>query len=196
MKNNMTANHLGDMAFIEECTGEIAQTIDAVVLFIRPVKGLHFGLLALIGVIFCVHPVRDDKDLHILEKPKARCKALAMITIDLIKGFSDLNPPAFQLNMHQRQTIDQDRHIIAINAVAFLCDLMHHLKSVLAPFVGVEEIDADLLSIITSEPEFLAENMGTLKNISLIEVVEDTEKFIIREACIVMSLKLKFQIGK
>ena len=74
-----------------------------------------------------------------------------MIAVDLIEGFKDFHPPPLQLDMHQGQAVDQDSDIIAINAVTFLRDLVGDLKTVFAPFVGVEEVDALLAVIIPAK---------------------------------------------
>lgn len=42
---------------------------------------------AVVGVVFGVHAVADNKDLHILEQAAAYPERIPMVAIDLVEGF-------------------------------------------------------------------------------------------------------------
>ena len=67
-----------------------------------------------VGIVLGVGAVGDDKKLHILKKAAARPKGVALIAVNLVKGFPDGDAAAFELYMYHRQTIDKDGHIIAV----------------------------------------------------------------------------------
>ena len=48
-----------------------------------------------VRVVLGVGAVRNDKDLHILKKPRSRPKTLLLIAVDLVEGFANGNAPSF-----------------------------------------------------------------------------------------------------
>ena len=95
-----------------------------------------------IGVILGVRSIGNDENLHILIQTTCRKEAVSLITFDLIKGFPDGNASAFQLYMDKRQTIDQNRHVIACVMSAFgFFILVNNLKAVIVNILFVNKLN-------------------------------------------------------
>ena len=67
-----------------------------------------------IGIILRIRPIRNDENLHILIQSRTRPKTIALVAIDLIERLANLHAAPLQLQMHERQAIDENRHIIAV----------------------------------------------------------------------------------
>ena len=74
-----------------------------------------------VGVIFCVRSVGDNKNLHIVEQAAARPKAVALVAVDLIECLADSYPATLQLHMNQRQSVDENGHIVTVIVGSALC---------------------------------------------------------------------------
>ena len=76
-----------------------------------------------------------------------------MVTVDLVKGFFQAQAPALELNLYQRQAINQQRNVKARFArVLFgveLLNLTGNLKLVLAPFIFIDKTEPFLRTVIT-----------------------------------------------
>ena len=68
MQDDVFANHLGQVALFQKLVGKIIQLAHFVIVGIGPKEGLLEGLIAVVGKIFCIDPVGDDKNLDILEE--------------------------------------------------------------------------------------------------------------------------------
>ena len=63
-----------------------------------------------------------------------------MITLNLIVSLFQFNAATLQFNLHQRQTVDENRDIISAFFAALNRDLIRNLKLILAPILLVEEL--------------------------------------------------------
>ena len=117
----------------KEGLGEVHQVGDDVVFGIRPerrkLKAVA-GLAALsrrrrveildmpqaggVGIILRIRSVGDNEYLHIVKKPAACPKAVALIAIDLVERLADSHAPPLQLHMDEGQPVDKDGHIVAV----------------------------------------------------------------------------------
>ena len=131
----------------KECAGKVHQIGNDAVFPIRP-KGRKFKAVAClfaalsgrsgaffnvavagrIGVVFRVRAVGDNKNLHVLVQTAASPKAVPLVTVDLVECLLDRHTAPLQFHMNQRQTVYQNRDIIAViidkKAVLFLCDTL------------------------------------------------------------------------
>ena len=81
-----------------------------------------------VAVILGIGTVADDEDLDILEQAGSRPEALPVIPPDLVERLLDVHAAPFQLDMHQRQAVHQDGHVIAVVTLATLRNvLVDHL---------------------------------------------------------------------
>ena len=86
--------------------------------------------------------VRDYEDLHELEKPRLRPEALALIALDLVERLAKRHAAALELDVHQRQAVHEDGHIVAVPVRAPVgLVLVHDLQAVPVDVVAVEEHD-------------------------------------------------------
>ncbi len=63
-----------------------------------------------------------------------------MVTLNLIVSLFQFNAATLQFNLHQRQTVDEDGHVIATFLATFNRNLIGNLKLVLTPILLVEEL--------------------------------------------------------
>ena len=127
-----------------------------------------------------------------------------MIAVDLVEGFPDGNAPALQLNMDQRQTIDQYRHIIAIIVGSALlggdCILIYDLQAVVVNALLVDELDVFALPVIPAEHLHIVflNQTGLFKNAGVgicQHLVPEPLPFAVRKAIVVQLFQLRPQIG-
>ena len=108
---------------------------------------------AVVGVVFGVHAVADNKDLHILEQAAAYPERIPMVAIDLVEGFLQPQTATLKFNLHQRQAVNQQRDIEAgFTRVLLGVELRHlarHLKLVLAPLLFIDKAEPLLGAVIT-----------------------------------------------
>ena len=133
-------------------------------LFARPAPSrIHLTDMALarrIGIVLRIRPVRDHKNLDVLIEPCARPERIPLIAFDLVKRLTDLHAAPFQLQMHERQPVHEDRHIVAIRmcrrilprpCTALHRILMDHLQAVVVDIVLVDQTDILRRAIVTSQ---------------------------------------------
>ena len=116
----------------EKCLGKIHQIGNDFVVPIRPeggelkaVAGL-FGFissLALlfdvaaaggVGIILRVGAVGDDENLDVFKKAACCPESVALVALDLVERLADGHAAPLQLDMYQRQTVDEDSHVVGI----------------------------------------------------------------------------------
>ena len=70
-----------------------------------------------VGVVLRQRAVADHEELHVVEQARARPERVALVAVDLVERLADVHPAALQLDMHHRQAVDQDRHVVAVRAL-------------------------------------------------------------------------------
>ncbi len=71
----------------------------------------------------------------------------------LVKRFTDCHTTLFQLDLHQRQTINQNRHIVTVGMASRLLKLLNHLHFVTSNGLLVEQVDVFYMAIIKDKIE-------------------------------------------
>ena len=71
----------------------------------------------------------------------------------LVKRLTDCHTTLFQFNLHQRQTIDQNRHIITVSMASRLLKLLNDLHFVASNGFLVEQVDVFYMAIIKDKIE-------------------------------------------
>ena len=98
-----------------------------------------------VGIIFCVRPVADNKNLHVVKKSATRPKRISAVTIDLIKRLANGNAAPFQLDVHERETVYQNRHVVAVGVPGSLRGadfvLIDNLQAIVMDIGAVDERD-------------------------------------------------------
>jgi hypothetical protein len=95
-------DHFGNVAFVEKRVGKFTQLIHCRVVGAAPGECLLETLLAVVGVVSGINPVRDDEQLEILEQPAPRGIAVPVVSVDLIERLFQLQPAPLQFDLDQR----------------------------------------------------------------------------------------------
>ena len=98
-----------------------------------------------VRIVLRIRPIGNHENLYILVEPCPCPERIPLIPIDLIECLADLHPAPLQLQMHQRQPVYQDRHVIAIvigsPILLPILILMNHLQAVIMDLLFINERD-------------------------------------------------------
>lgn len=84
-----------------------------------------------VGIVFRVCAVGDDENLDIFKKAACCPEAVALVALDLVERLADGDAAPLELDMYQRQTVDEDSHVVACVVIACsLLVLVEHLQAV------------------------------------------------------------------
>ena len=80
-----------------------------------PVFALLFDVAAAggVGIIFRVGVVGDHKNLDVFKQAARGPKAVALVALDLVERLADGHAAPLELDMYQRQAVDEDGHVVA-----------------------------------------------------------------------------------
>lgn len=184
----------------KEGLGEVNQIGNNAVIGIRPIgckleavaRLFFFDLLCLgildviepggIGIIFCIGTVGDHEDLHKLVKAACRPEAVPLIAVNLVEGFTDGNATALQFNMDHRQTVDEDRNIIAVIVDSPLAGghgvLIDDLQNIVVDILFVNEGDILAFTVIALQHLYMVflNESGLFRNAQIRICKHFTEK--------------------
>ena len=71
-----------------------------------------------VGVVLGQRAVADHEELDVLEQARAGPEAVALVAVDLVERLADVDAAALELDVHQRQAVDQDRDVVAVRRAA------------------------------------------------------------------------------
>ena len=221
-KYTVTGKNIQNGVLAEKGLGEVYKVRDNAVVRICPERSelkaiagfellgfLRFGVLDVIetggiGIVFRIRAVGDHEDLHEFIQSAGCPEAVPLIAVDLIEGFPNGNTPALQLDMDQRQTVDQHRHIIAvIVGSAFLGRdgiLVDDLQIIIMDALLVNKLDVFALAGIPAEHLHivLLNQAGLFENAGVCvcqHLVPETLPFAVRKAIVIQLFQLRPQIG-
>ena len=196
VEHDVFADHFGDVAGFQKFAGEAVEDIgQPVVVPVGPIESLLEGLVAVVGVVLSVHTVADHEDLHVLKKGSAGTKGMLLVAIDLVEGFFEFQPTAFEFDLYQRQTVDKQRYIVAVLVLALHGHLVRDLELVLAPVLGVDELKIEVVAVVADDVLLLPQGLGLFEDRALAENIEDFLKFAGSERDPVVFFELGFQVG-
>ena len=92
-----------------------------------------------VGIVLGVGAVGDHEDLGVLKQTAACPEGISLIAVDLIEGLTDGHASALQLDMHQREAVDQDGDIIAVEVLGAV---------ILADFVLVDDLKQIVVNVL------------------------------------------------
>ena len=153
-----------------------------------------------VGVVFRVRAVGDNENLHILIQSAARPKAVPLVTVDLVERLLDRHTAPLQFHMNQRQTVYQNRDIIAIIIVAAVLHiLVDNLQTVVVDVLFIQQRNIDRRAVLA----------GQVLNVVLLDaaglffdaivrvgdfILKEVIPFLIRKGIIVQNLQLTAQV--
>lgn len=203
----------------EKCLCEVYQIGNDFVVPVRPeggelkaVAGL-FGFvpsLALlfdvaaaggIGIILRVGAVGDDENLDVFKKAACRPEAVALVALDLVERLADGHAAPLQLDMYQRQAVDEDGHVVARVVIArSLLVLVEHLQAVVVDVLFVQQVDVfgrtavlpQHLHMIELNPARLFQNAVVCARDA---VPKEARPLAVRKNVVVQPLQLAAEVG-
>ena len=105
-----------------------------------------------VGIVFRVCAVGDDENLYIFVESRARPEAVPLVAVDLIESLPDGHAAAFQFHVNERQTVDQNRHVVAgVMPAAALFVLIDDLQAVVVNILLVDERDIHGSAVLPGE---------------------------------------------
>ena len=154
-----------------------------------------------VRVVFGVGAVRDDEYLHILIQPAACPETVALVSVYLVERFSQLVASAFQFNVDEGESVDEDGHVVPRVVVSsFFYVLVDDLNEIVVYVVLVNEVDVPAFSGISSEDlDVIFLYFGSLcYNIIILvgdALVEKVSPFVVSEAIAIQFLQTGAEIG-
>ena len=122
---------------------------------------LHMGVAGGVTIVFCIRSVADDEDLHVVIQTCSAPKRIILITVDLVESLLDVHTTTFQFDVHQRQTVHQDRHIVTVFVSTPIgLVLVDDLKDIVVDALLVDQTDVLCLSVIEGDIEDFASLYG------------------------------------
>ena len=149
-------------------------------------------LAVVVGKKVGVVAVADDEQLHEAEQGVGVAVAGVVLVIDdLLHGAPGVNPGTLQLDLYQRQAIDQQEHVIAVMAaVGIDAQLVNDLELVLAPVFEVDQHVMQGGAVLTLKIAVFPQGPGGLEDIRADDLVPQPGKLGIRELDLVERFKL------
>lgn len=154
-----------------------------------------------VGIIFRVGAVGDDENLDIFKKAACCPEAVTLVALDLVERLADGHAAAFQLDMYQRQAVDEDGYVVARVVVArSLLVLVEHLQTVVVDVLFVQQVDVfgraavlpQHLHMIELNPARLFQNAVVCARDA---VLEKARPLAVRKGVVVQPLQLAAEVG-
>ncbi|MNF59031.1 hypothetical protein D3C84_406110 [compost metagenome] len=154
IKYRVVQQHIKQGVLLEKGGGKVFQILDQAVIRLRPVHGeVEAVLVALgsVGKVTAVGAVGDHEQLQIFEQGIRAIEAFLAVAVHLIEGLANRYTTLLQLHLHQWQTIDQNRHVVAIGVAALLLKLFDHLHLVADDVLLVQQVDVLNTPVVKDE---------------------------------------------
>ena len=105
-------------------------------------------------------------------------EAVFLITLDLVERFLHLQPTPLQLDLHERQPVDEDRNVVAVLVAALHRHLLGHLVAVSQRIHRVEELQITRRPVIFRQLHPIPQDLGFGKDAgTFVQVVQYLRKF-------------------
>ena len=159
-KHTILGEDIEQSPFSQESAGKVTYIEDKVVFCICPIAGelkrlrlrldasfllvhlRHMGKACGIGIVFGFRSVADEENLYIIVESAPCPKGIPFVAVDLVERLFQRHSPALQFAMHQRKSVHQDSHIIAVGIFApFGHILVEYLHMVVVYILLVDELD-------------------------------------------------------
>ena len=153
-----------------------------------------------VGVVFCIRAIGDNENLYILIQTATSPKAVPLVTVDLVERLFDGHTAPLQFHMNQRQTVYQNRDIIAVIIVAAILHiLVNDLQAVVVDVLFIQQRDIDRRAVLA----------GQILNVILLDaaglffdaivrvgdfILKKEVPFFIRESIVVQQFQLTAQV--
>ena len=160
-ENHVPAYGLGKRALGEEPVGEVVEMRDPGVVLVRELVDRKEPLVrvegevprVVAGEVPRVRPVGDDEDLNEAEqRPGVSVARIVPVADDLLHRPPGADPSRLQLDLHDRDAVDQEHDVVAVMAVVRVdAKLVDDLEVVLAPVPDVDEGVVERRAVVARE---------------------------------------------
>ena len=165
--------HVEQSVLREKCLGEIHKVAYRLIVEPCPVGGelkriaclllaatfqllLHMAVAGGVAVILGERAVADYENLHKFKESAACPERFAVVAAYLVEGFAHFHASAFQLHVHQWQTVHKDSNIVAVFVAAALGHiLVDYLQRIVVDILFVDKIDVHKRAIVAREHLFV-----------------------------------------
>ena len=203
----------------EKCLCEVYQIGNDFVVPIRPEGGelkavaglfgfvpslaLLFDVVAAggVGIILRVCAVGDDENLDVFKKAACCPESVALVALDLVERLADGHAAPLEFDMYQRQTVDEDGHVVArVVTARSLLVLVEHLQTVVVNVFFVQQVDVfgraavlpQYLHMIELNPARLFQNAVVRARDA---VLKKARPLAVRESVVVQEFQLAAEVG-
>ena len=130
-----------------------------------------------------------------------RPEAVALVALDLVERLTDGHAAPLELDMYQRQTVDEDGHVVARVVIACgLLVLVEHLQTVVVDVLFVQQVDVfgraavlpQHLHMIELNPARLFQNAVVCARDA---VPKEARPLAVRKGVVVQTLQLAAEVG-
>ena len=137
VQNHVTRKHLHNVIAGKERFGKVLQIRKADVLPVRPEERQRIEKLP-VGIckILCVHAVGHDENLDIVKQSPV---GVLLVAHDLVDSLADVYSTPLKLDLHEREAVHENGHVVAVLVLADDGGLVRDLKDILRGIVWVEE---------------------------------------------------------
>ena len=172
---HVAADHLRKGTLCEECIGEVVEVRDFLVLLSgplvdgqKPLVGIEteiFGVI--VGEIPGIAAVADDEKLHEAEQRVGVAVARIVLVLDnLLHRPTGADLQTLKLDLHQRQTVDEQNHIVSVEArLGVDAKLVYHLEAVLTPIFDVDKLVVQWRPVFAFKIVDVTQGFGTGEDI-------------------------------
>src|SRR3989338_8147865 len=113
-----------------------------------------------------------------------------VIPLNLIERLLEIHPSTLQLNLHKRESVDEQCHVIPILIPPNLCHLLRDLILILAPMIHIKKPNPKVRFIVSLQNKSISQLLRLLKPIAAIEMIQYPRKLPICEYCLIKHLKM------
>ena len=150
-----------------------------------------------VGKVHRLSAIADDEELD--EAQQRACIAVAGIVLvldDLLHRPARIDAQGLDLDLHHRDAIDQQQHIVAVVAIVGIdAKLMHDLEVVLAPVLEVHQRIGERCAVIAAEVVLLAQHAGSGEYVGRDQFVEQARELAVGEAHAIECFELLAEVG-
>ena len=154
-----------------------------------------------VGIILRVCAVGDDENLDVFKKAACCPESVALVALDLVERLADGHAAPLELDMYQRQAVDEDGYVVARVVVArSLLVLVEHLQTVVVNVFFVQQVDVfgraavlpQHLHMIELNPARLFQNAVVCARDA---VPKEARPLAVRKGVVVQTLQLAAEVG-
>lgn len=168
-----------------------------------PSPALLFDVAAAggVGIILRVGAVGDDENLDIFKQAAGCPEAVALVALDLVERLTDGHAAPLELDMYQRQTVDEDGHVVARVVIArSLLVLVEHLQTVVVDVFFIQQVDVfGRAAVLPQHLHMIELDAARLFQNAVVRardaVLKKARPLAVRKGIVIQTLQLAAEVG-